>query len=263
MSNVWKFVSLLTLAAVVVTAGLVMWDREQVASAQAVQSGVKTSVQGLGASTGMGERGITVNAQGQVKAKPDVAYVSLGVRTTAPTAKEAMDANSTAIAAMIAKIESLGVPKKDMQTGNISLYPQTKPITKEETQAEQIIGYWASNSLNVTVSNLAKLGEILDASIAAGANSVSGIRFGIRDDSALRDQALVEAVKTARAKADLVAGELGLKVTGVESVSLESYGSPVGGYVEMAAPMMRAASDVPVEAGELTVSASVRVVFSF
>jgi hypothetical protein len=107
------------------------------------------------------------------------------------------------------------------------------------------------------------VGEILDAAITAGANTVNGIRFGVKDSSKLNDQALTEAVKTARAKADLVAEGLGLKVTSVQSVSIDSYVGSEPVYAKMAAGGMRDSASVPIEAGELTFTASVRVTFNF
>lgn len=257
MSTLWKAVSIVTLAAVVFTAAAVVVNRTTLVSAQPASA--------TRAATTGEQAGIVVVAQGEVTARPDVAYVSLGVRTTAATAREAMAQNSAALAAAIAKLEALGVAKKDMQTGSISLYPQTRPIKEGDMQTEQIVGYWANNTLKVTINDLTKIGEMLDAAIAAGANSVGSIRFGVKDDAALRDEALKAAVKSARAKADLVATGLGLKVSGVQSVSVESYGGPITPYAEfgMASAAKAADSSVPVEAGEMTFTASVRVTFEF
>jgi uncharacterized protein len=251
MSTFWKVVSLLTLVAVVVLTSAVVLAKQPVALAQSAQ-----------ADTNATSTGITISAQGEVKATPDVAYINLGVTTTAPTAQEAMAQNSSALAAVIAKLESLGVAKKDMQTGYVSLNPQTTPVKPGETGSDKITSYWASNTLNVTVNDLTKVGQLLDAGITAGANTVNGIRFGVKDSSALNDQALTAAVKTARAKADVVAAGLGLKVTSVQSVSIDSYVGPEPVYNKMAAAGVRDSS-VPIEAGELTITASVRVTFNF
>jgi uncharacterized protein YggE len=132
----------------------------------------------------------------------------------------------------------------------------------DQTAAPQIVGYWATNSLNVTVKDVDQVGDILDAAIAAGANTIDGIRFDVNDNSALEDQALQAAVKNARAKADVVAAGLGLKVTGVQNVVVDSY-TPVPYYA--GAVMMGKGGDgsVPVEAGEIRVNAMVRVTFTF
>ena len=252
MSSFLKVVAIVALVAVIVLAAAVVMSKGTVALAGPAQ-----------AATNANPSGITISAQGQVTAKPDVAYINVGVSTTAPTAQEAMSQNNAALAAVIAELENRGIAKKDMQTGYISLNPQTTPVKPGEQGTDKITSYWASNSLNVTINDLTKVGETLDAAIKAGANTVNGIRFDVKDDSKLNDQALTEAVKTARAKADLVAEGLGLKVTSVQSVSIDSYGSPQPIYAKVAGAGVRDASSVPIEAGELTFTASVRVTFNF
>jgi len=264
VSTTWKVISIVTLVAVILTASAVVFSNTPLVKAKSAETGQTANRSGLSATAlaaeGASATGITVTGQGQVKGKPDVAYISLGVRTFAATAREAMAQNSLAMTAVIAKLEAVGIAKKDMQTGSISLYPQTKPVKSDQSETQQIIGYWADNSLNVTINDITKVGEVLDAAVTAGANTAGGIRFGVKDEAVLRDEALKEAVKSARAKADLMAAGLGLKVTGVVSVTEEGYSGPVVRYEVAAA---KGASDVPVEAGELTFTATVRVTFSF
>ena len=275
MSTVWKVVSVVILVAVIVTATAVLLmsrrlndsDRSYRSSADEVTAGPVATAAPEEAKAAGSQSGIAVVAQGEIRVKPDVAYVNLGVRTTAPTARVAMDQNNAAIAAVIARLETLGVAKKDMQTGSINLYPQIKPPmppTKDEPGTETIAGYLANNMLNVTVNDLSKVGEILDAAISAGANTVGGVRLGVKDDAKLRDDALSAAVKNARPKADLVAAGLGLKVTGVESVSVENLGVTGPMYDQYVGGGKGGGdSSVPVETGELIFTASVRVVFAF
>lgn len=255
MSNVWKVVSVVTLVAVILTAAAVVLVKSPVVSAQPAQGVVQTTTQ----------TGITVNAQGQAEVSPDVAYVNLGVRTTAATAKDAMDENSTTMAAIIAQLTSMGVAKQDIRTGYINLTPQTQPVQPNDNSTPKITGYWADNSINVTVNDLAQVGAILDAGLSAGANTINGISFGLKDDSAAQDAALQDAVKTARAKADLVATGLGLKVTSVQSVQVQSYSMPGPIYADaaMAAGKGGFGASVPVEPGQITVNASVQVTFNF
>jgi len=254
MSNLWKVVSIVTLIAVVFTAAAVVVTKSPVVNAQPAAADQTTT-----------QTGITVSAQGQVQVKPDVAYINLGVQTTAESAKGAMDENSAIMAAIIDKLTSMGVDKKDIRTGYISLTPQTQPVQPNESTTPKIIGYWANNSLTVTVYDLSQLGAILDAGITAGANNINGISFGLKDNTAAQNAALQEAVKTARAKADLVARELGLKVVGVQNVQVQSYSVPGPIYIEAALPAAKGgfAGSVPVEPGQITVSASVQVTFSF
>lgn len=270
MSTMWKLVSVVTLLAVIAVAAAVVLSKSPSVSAQGTTAGTALAgpTGGSGLAAGSTTSGITVAGDGKVQAKPDVAHVGLGVRTFAATARDAMNQNNTDSAALIAKLQQMGVDKKDIQTGSINLYPQTNPSpqTKEGANGpDQIVGYWANNSVNVTVRDFSKLGDILDGAITAGANSVNGVSFGIADDSKLRDQALQDAIKNARAKADLIAGGLGLKVTGVQSVSIDSYSvpSPYAVDTAMMGKGAAVAPSVPVEGGELTVMVTVRVTFNF
>ena len=137
------------------------------------------------------------------------------------------------------------------------------PVKQDDPNTAQIVGHWATNSLKVTINDLTQAGAILDAAVSAGANSVSGISFGLKDDGAMRDAALLDAVKNARSLADVAAAGLGLKVTGVQSVTVDSYGGATPFYNDFAAAPRSAGANVPVEPGEVTVRASVRVTFGF
>jgi uncharacterized protein YggE len=201
---------------------------------------------------------ITVVADGRVQVKPDVAYLTLGVETQGKTAREAMDANNKAMQALVTRLGRLNIGKDDMQTGSIALWPITTQPPKGEGPQE-IIGYRAQNMLHVTVRDLARAGEVLDEAVTAGANVASGIQFGVKDDSAARQQALTEATKAARAKAEALANGLGLRVGSVLSVEELSYGGPIvrATYAEPKP------AGVPIEPGELSVVVQVRVVFTF
>ncbi|MEW6232432.1 MAG: SIMPL domain-containing protein [Chloroflexota bacterium] len=204
-------------------------------------------------------RTITVVADGEVRGQPDVAYLSLGVQTSGSTAKEAMEENSRLMNAVLAKLEALGIPKKDIQTMGLSLYPiYAPPKGGEMVKAEQVSGYRASNSLNVTIGDVSRAAEILDGALAAGANTAGGVRFAIKDEAKLRNQALEEAVKAARPKAEIIARALGVKVTGVASITEASYGGPIAPRA-MAVEM----GGGPIEPGELTISVRVTVSFDF
>ncbi len=204
-------------------------------------------------------RTITVVADGEVRGQPDVAYLSLGVQTSGPTAKEAMEENSRLMNAVLAKLEALGMPKKDVQTMGLSLYPiYAPPKGGEMVKAEQVSGYRAANSLNVTISDVNRAAEVLDGALTAGANTAGGVRFAIKDDAKLRNQALEEAVKAARPKAEIIAKALGVKVTGVASMSEVSYGEPIPRLA-----MAAGKGGAPIEPGELTIGVRVTVSFDF
>ena len=200
---------------------------------------------------------LNLSAQGQVKMTPDEATITLGVSTTAPTAGAAMSQNAARMNTVMEALRRAGIAPRDIQTSNISLdaqysYPQGQP--------QQLNGYQASNTVTVTVEDLPRLGPVIDAVTAGGANQINGIGFGLKDPSAAEDQARLAAVKALKAKADLYAGATGYRVTRLISLS------EGGGYAPepvrpMAMARFKAADSVPVSAGELTVQISVSAVY--
>jgi len=203
--------------------------------------------------------GITVLGEGVARAEPDIAYVTTGVLTRGQTAKQAQDGNSRLMNAVVQAIRANGVEEKDIRTSGVSLSPIY------ERQPNTISGYQATNTVRVTVQDVKKTGEILDAAVGAGANINSNVQFGLKDDGAFRRQALDQAVKSARLKADAIAGAAGLRVAGVQSMVDESSSgveAPEMARVAMAAPA-DAGGAVPVQPGQLAVTARVRVVYSF
>lgn len=200
--------------------------------------------------------GISVSGEGRAMARPDIAHVSVGVQTQAPTAQQAQADNNQQMQAVIDRVKALGIQDADIRTSGISLHP----IYGREQN--QITGYQASNTVRVTVRDVNQSGQILDAAVTAGANLAGSITFGIQDDTQLRHQALQAAVQAARAKADALAQPLGLRVTSIIAVSEESVGGPRP-MEEFARAASMAQNAVPVEPGELTVQANVRVIFGF
>jgi uncharacterized protein len=207
---------------------------------------------------------ISVSGEGEATAAPDVAYLTLAVQTEAPTAREAIDRNSTAMAAVIDALKRLGIQDRHLRTSGISLNPVRVRPRPDETQPPPITGYQATNSLSVTVEPVARAGEAIDVAVSAGANVAGGIRFAIQDDAALRRQALDAAVRNARTTADAMAAAAGVRVTGVRSMSDESGGAvPVPRAEVQALGAADRSVAPPVQPGELTVRARVRVVFTF
>ncbi|HLI27795.1 MAG TPA: SIMPL domain-containing protein [Chloroflexota bacterium] len=203
---------------------------------------------------------IVVVGEGEATAPPDVAYVTVGVVTQAPTAAQATADNARLLAAVLDALRARGVGDRDLQTSGLSVQPI---YAQGRAERQDITGYQATNNVTVTVNDLARAGELLDAALAAGANRVGGVRFAIRDTTLLHQQALTNAVQAARAQAEAIAGGLGLRLAAVHSVLEESVAVPVP-RAAMAAPAAAPAPPTtPVEPGELRVTARVRVAFSF
>lgn len=217
-------------------------------------------------SAGMAEiTGPTVNgtrldivAQGSVKRVPDIAIISAGVLTTARDAKSAMAANATAMARVLAALRSAGVAERDMATAQIGLSPQYRYA---DNQAPMVTGYQATNSVTVRFRDIAKSGAILDALVAAGSNQISGPTLTIDKPETAMDEARTDAIKIARARADLYAKAAGLTVKRIVAIS-ETMAMPQPMPMAYArGAMMQAEAKSEVVPGEQDVGVAVNVTF--
>lgn len=205
-------------------------------------------------------RTLTVSGQGEVKAVPDRADLSAGVTTTAATAKDALAANSRAMNAVFDTLKRAGIPEKDMQTSNFSVYPQYQECKPDTTCPRQIVGYQVSNTVSVSV-DMAKTGAVLDALVSSGANDIGGVSFSIRDPGSLMAEARAAAVKDAVARAETYAKAAGVKLGPILSIQEGEGEAPSPVYAKMVTvTAMRAAP--PMAAGEQTVSASVTITWT-
>lgn len=200
---------------------------------------------------------LSVSARGESSRAPDIATASAGVVTQAADANAAMRENAAQMTRVLAAIRAAGVAERDIQTTGINIHPTYRHVDNEEPR---ISGYSASNTVNLKVRDIAKLGEVLDALVASGANNVSGPSFGIDQPDAVYDEARRKALDQARARADMYAKALDLRVRRIVSIS-------EGGGMQQPRPMfaMRAmamdAESTPVAAGENTLEANLEVVF--
>ena len=201
---------------------------------------------------------LNLSAYGESKAVPDLATITLGVQTDAPTAAGAMGANAAQMNKVIAALKKAGIAERDIQTSNLSVNPQYVYV---ENNPPKLNGYQASNQVTIQVRDLAKLGQTVDATVNAGATNVGGISFGLSDPQAAEDKARLDAVKALQAKADLYA-----RATGYKIVRLVSLGEG-GGYtppppMPMYAMAKREMADSsPVSAGELKVRIDVSATY--
>ncbi len=199
---------------------------------------------------------VTASGAGTAQAVPDTAEMSFGVTTLSPNAKSALDEASKSAEQIASAVKKQGVAGEDIQTQDVSVYPQTV----DQDGKQVITGYQASLSVRVKVRDIAKLGEIISAANAAGANNVSGPSFTIDDPAPARAEAIDEAVADARKSAEAMAGAAGKSVGDVLSMSSSDVGV-VPSAMYSASDMAGAAKDVPIEPGQLDISANVVVVF--
>lgn len=204
-------------------------------------------------------RQIIVTGEGEVAATPDMATITLGVTNEAREAKEAMAATSAAVAQVLERLGAAGVAQKDVQTQRLSLNPVWSGRGTSGTYESKITGFSASNTVMVRVRDLEGLGTTLDAVISAGANEFNGLQFDVQEPRPLQDAARRAAVKDALAKAQLLADAAGVTLGPITSITEQGGGGPRPMMMQRAA---MAEASVPVAAGELSLSASVSVVFA-
>ncbi len=204
------------------------------------------------------ERQITVRGVGSVLAVPDMAKVQVGVTTQAATATAALEENSDRASAILSLLEELGVASEDLQTANVSLFPVFERHEGAQTEPPRIVGYRASNSASVTVRELPRIGEMLDALVQAGATDIGALEFQAADLETLRDEALVLAMARAEEKAKWLSQAAGLGLGGLISVTEQFGGGP--GPVVPARALAEAA--VPVAPGQQRIQATVTATFA-
>jgi hypothetical protein len=200
---------------------------------------------------GSGGATITVNGQGEVRAAPDCGQVRVGVATQSASAREAQLANDRAVEAVIAAVKAQGVAKENIQTSEYSIWP-------EYNEKGQLWKYRVNHNLTVEVKAIEKLGAVLDAAVAAGANQACSISFDRSDRDVLEREAMKKAVADARQRAETLAGAAGKSITRVVSITEGTAQSEPLAYRAM---KLEGAGSVPVEPGELAVSAAVQVTF--
>jgi uncharacterized protein YggE len=205
---------------------------------------------------------VTVSAYAETRRPPDIAVLSTGVASLAPDANGAIRRNAEQMARVVAAIQAAGIAAKDVQTSGVSLNPDYQYLAN---RPPRIRGYYASNTVNVTVRDIGRLGGILDALVATGANQVNGPAFDIEDKDGALDEARTKAMAKARARAEGYAQRLGLRVRRV--VSIDETGGrarPMPALVGNRAAVEQAAAgdaSAPIAPGENVLGIGLDVVY--
>lgn len=205
---------------------------------------------------------MTVAGEARVVAVPDLAKVSLGAQGKGQTPVEAMNATTTALEGIMARLKDLGIEDKDIQTRGLSVNEETR--WDRDTNIEVFIGYTASNIIEVRVRDMDLLSDVLGKVLTEGANRLNGLNFEMQDDAEMRAEARRSAVQDAMEKAQLFAEAAGVRVGRV--ISIDDTAEPLveGPTMRMLEPVMEAAPEakaVPVAVGEVTTRAEVTMVF--
>ena len=215
----------------------------------------------LTAAAAQAESKIAVSGTGEIRVSADTAVISLGVNARDKDVLKAQQKVNESIAAIRSALTEQGISGENINTEFINIY-----VTYDyRDDQEEVEAYNASSTLAIKVTEMDKVGALIDAAFSAGANTLNGISFSASDTSEAKAEALREAVADAKNKADVLAEASGLKITGIESLSEDgvySYENNVGNvYAKMAVAETADAGTV-VQAAKLIVSASVSITYS-
>jgi len=209
------------------------------------------------------DRIINVNAVGTVQKEPERAVITVAVESGAQNAQQAAQANAAKMDAVFAALRRLGIVPPKVRTISYELQPQYRQPDRENPNPTlQVIGYRAINMVLVEVDSIKRVGAVIDATTTAGANRIANLSFELRDNEAARLEALRMAVARARAEAELLASATGQKLGPPTSISSSSYFEPRQYRMDaVSAAMPAPAPPTPIEAGTLTITANVNIVY--
>ena len=200
---------------------------------------------------------VMVTGDSIVSAQPDTAILTVAVVTQGRTALNAQQANANQSDAVVRALKNTAGANAEVKTSGYSLQPIR---VYKEGQPPNITGYEARNSVTVIMSDLTKVGPVIDATAQAGANDVTGISFTLRKDRPARDQALAEATREAVSKAQVIASALGGRVMRIVEVQEESVQIPRPIYEGQMQLMSRNAAPTPIEVGKLDITSRVQLI---
>lgn len=197
---------------------------------------------------------ISVTGEAQISAPPDLALIDGGVTTEAKTAREASEANNTAMGKVLLALKGAGLPEKDIQTQRLSLQPQ---YAANRTGPNAVTGYRASNRVSLKLRDMTQVAPTIDLLVGAGANDIGGINFTLAQPSKLLDEARGQAIADARRKAELYAKAAGVTLGMPVSISEEGAPGPI--VLRKMSASFDARAAAPVAQGEETLRISVAV----
>jgi len=201
---------------------------------------------------------LDVNATGEVTRVPDVAVISAGVVSRSATASAALQDSADRMQRVLAALRRAGVEERNIQTSNVSLNPEYR---YPQDQAPQLTGYTASNSVTIRFRDIRNSGKILDALVGQGANQISGPNLIVDKPEAALDEARAKAIAIGRARADLYARSLGMRVARIVAVSESGgYAAPPPMPVMMEARMASLPA-TKIEAGEQKLQVNLAITF--
>ncbi|HEX5765342.1 MAG TPA: SIMPL domain-containing protein [Woeseiaceae bacterium] len=203
-------------------------------------------------------RSITVTGEGEASGAPDQASVSAGVQILAESVIEATHENESIIGKIMEALDEQGIPPEKIQTSNYSIWAEQN---YQEPGQNRISGYHVSNVVTVKIDDVDKLGDVLGAVVNAGANSIHGIQFGVKDTKALEQQAREAAMADARARAESLARLAGVQLGEVLSISTSYGGGPPRPMMSRSYDMAEAAAP-SISPGQQSLSVQIHATFA-
>lgn len=205
-------------------------------------------------------RVISVTASEEVRVEPDIAEISIGIRTEDIEAETCRNENSLLTEAVVEAVKALGVEESSIQTSGLDLYPRYKWNGSEDV----LNGYTMTTTLTVSDLPVELTGKVLTDAVGAGATDINSVTYLSSGYDEAYQQALELAIQTARTKADVMAEASGCAITSVANIQENNY-NQTGRYTDYTAnaAMMKAdTAETVVQPGELSISAQVTVEFS-
>jgi len=203
-------------------------------------------------------RTVTASGNGKVYIVPDVAYIYVGVRSDADEVSDALNKNNEQAHAISEAVKALGVDAKDIQTASFNVYPMSDyGIDGQITRKYFVV----ENTVYVTVRDLSKLGNLLDAVVRSGANTINSISFDVLDKDTAMAEARDMAIAEARAEAEAIAKASGVTLGALQSVNVYTSNGQVSVYDAKGGMSAASSSEVPVSAGQIVITADANVVY--
>lgn len=200
---------------------------------------------------------IVTTGTGRVTVEPDIAELRLGVAISRPTVGEARAAAAEAMTAILSAVSAAGVERRDIRTSTLSVQPR---YDYRDGKPPTLTGYDLANVVVVTARDLARLGDVIDGALGAGATSLDGLTFRVDDPRAAEREARTSAVAEARERADVLAAAAGVTIAAVHDI-VEAGAAPVWPQPKMARAMVAADAGTPVEGGTTEIAVTVTVTF--
>ncbi|GFP30603.1 uncharacterized protein HKBW3S44_00618 [Candidatus Hakubella thermalkaliphila] len=204
---------------------------------------------------------LTVSGEGRAIATPDVATVTIGVELQEKTPERAMNRNSEIMQKVIQAIREMGIPEEDITTVGVNLHPE---YNYPQEGAPEIVGYYVSNQVIVTVREIQKVSDLIAKATKAGATSIYGVRFDVSPGNKAEMEALNDAYANAKTKAEALAAAMGVRLKEIYSARENGIPPIAPVYLDYYAVRAEGAGEVtppPVVGQNIEITAAVEITY--